>query len=1281
MSDSLNSSTPSCDFSHSVEAAIQQLQREINTAENTQDQSQCSLSDTDLAQLDAQEFDALHYINQHLHASTQQATATAASTTASIQSQQDESTQQKTIQSPHSTQQLDFIKRHEQFAAQLQCDIASLRAQISRDMQQSVRQEQVRKDSNATDIESSSSPPTPPTAPLDNYEDSAALLDGRLHHTMHCITSSHRRTQIIHTALESLVAQCESSHHLVASIGAQLSQLDRAKHNLHRALDAVKRVHVLHSTLSQLAYCTQQSLSTPYNQTHQVRPMFGELQQILVLLHALLNDLESGEWNDDDDEQNENAIHASVAQLLQSNVQSTAATATTASTHSKQKRYSDIPMIARMRAEMQDYIVLLQHEIKLYMHRELPRLRAAGGAQHQQSRKSARRSHQQQQSIDAESQPTLTDEEHNAAMTQSRIIQQLQQQMSLVSVLDQKFKSELMDWFVAHCFAEFDAQFTRHSTTKRRSANSNLTAASPLAAVSSMAVAHESHYASDSSVVQQLNQAANSHEIDSAPPTLTTLDQYMSSHRRLMHRYTHQCGYQLVVPFDWQLHVKLCDAFVTRMQPVLQFMLRSAQQSCDDAKRGAAATTAAATTLSTMNHSASIIASSPSQLASTIRARAQTVASRALSGLTNSVTSSIDLTHNSSSSTTERTASVFSFAQPATSRQRHTGSQSPPPPPPLSPSPNAQNNNNNSNMPPPLLLQQHSMPQMSPLSASNTSATDFVSVMIRALKQTLDYELEMTRVCAQLYREHCESMRQLQQQQQQSLNNRRQSKVSLSSNNNSPASDVIAASASSATVDTTSAVPTPPPNYARALACVFTPFLGAYIEKERHDIAQLVQQIDESCDWRLLNQNNNNNNESTTGASPSSSSGITPAAAASSVANARQHLSGCDDLLVYIKKSLSRCSVLARDSVMLNLFEEYKRGLELYHHAMQRHVIVARRQSLSQQLSTQQLRLLALIIHTCTYCLDVLPQFAQSVVSTIEVKYRPAIDIASVESQYGTLMSECLDVIACWIQLRCAQVLSEEMTSPVALSHWHALLNCSNESDYVWSLMSVSKSSLTQVAQHLHSSYFLNLSYKIVALVCRTYTASIFKLQHCSDTAVQQLSLDMSSLKSILLQIPNILHHSQTLQLQQQPPLDASTRVSTASQQQHNKKSSVDTAMMRKSGASALSQSAQLPSGLTQTKLKSYTRHVQSCTFVVESLLHCLSVPLHQVCVTHSALLAGTPTPPSELSSATGRNIDVLQILALRGLNRQEAQQLVAQHKQQAATHNQQAKAVPPPPH
>ena len=85
---------------------------------------------------------------------------------------------------------------------------------------------------------------------------------------------------------------------------------------------------------------------------------------------------------------------------------------------------------------------------------------------------------------------------------------------------------------------------------------------------------------------------------------------------------------------------------------------------------------------------------------------------------------------------------------------------------------------------------------------------------------------------------------------------------------------------------------------------------------------------------------------------------------------------GSDELLGYIKKSIIRCTNIGTDKIFLDIFTEYKRGLEKYCAMLANHIPSNFVDSTSKNVTFTEEDIISacLIVNTAEYMSDILPE-------------------------------------------------------------------------------------------------------------------------------------------------------------------------------------------------------------------------------------------------------------------------------------------------------------------
>ena len=360
-----------------------------------------------------------------------------------------------------------------------------------------------------------------------------------------------------------------------------------------------------------------------------------------------------------------------------------------------------------------------------------------------------------------------------------------------------------------------------------------------------------------------------------------------------------------------------------------------------------------------------------------------------------------------------------------------------------------------------------------------------------------------------------------------------------------------------------------PIDFHGAVSDAFTPYMSSYVELERKRTDDLITKIEKEEKWSHPEES-----------------------------KARDRYGGSDDLFLYIKNSTNQCTRLNRNEILFNLYQEYKRGLQLYCDMLERHL------SKREQLSEKELVMTAYLVNTAEYCIDTIPQLEQSIKATIDQAYKERIDLSGTVEAYSGMITRAVQALVSSTGATLRKTLGA-----MSKNNWESWQSVGDESEYVVDLIRTLKRELPVIARHLSPRYLNFYCTQLASVFIPRYVEAIYATKRIGELGAQQLSLDAHSLKAVMLQLPTLGN-------------DVEDDNGDGSRSQRKK----------------------------TVAQKGYTKFVTAEMSKAEALLKTLVSPSARLIVTFKALL---PKSSSD---------DLYRVFTLKGLKKQEIQQLVDQY-------------------
>jgi len=247
-------------------------------------------------------------------------------------------------------------------------------------------------------------------------------------------------------------------------------------------------------------------------------------------------------------------------------------------------------------------------------------------------------------------------------------------------------------------------------------------------------------------------------------------------------------------------------------------------------------------------------------------------------------------------------------------------------------------------------------------------------------------------------------------------------------------------------------------------------------------------------------------------------------------------------LFVYIKGSITRCTVLTKGSPFFYLCQSFKDTLRKYATVLSGKLpsptsgtTVVGGITISASVgglvasggnkevsSTSTYKIapggeenVCHVIATCEYCADTVEALEDLIKETIEDSYKVKVDMSGEQEAFHDVMARGIKVLVSGLENR-AEPAFRTMTS----TNWATFNEVGEESSYVRAMHSAILPFVESVHDLIPSSYFRSFCDKFGFSFCATYYNALIRLKRISEAGTQQLLLDVYNLKTLLMRLP-----------------------------------------------------------------------------------------------------------------------------------------------------------------
>ena len=234
------------------------------------------------------------------------------------------------------------------------------------------------------------------------------------------------------------------------------------------------------------------------------------------------------------------------------------------------------------------------------------------------------------------------------------------------------------------------------------------------------------------------------------------------------------------------------------------------------------------------------------------------------------------------------------------------------------------------------------------------------------------------------------------------------------------------------------------------------------------------------------------------------------------------------DLFVYIKNSVTRCTVLSKDRTFFLLYEVFRESLEKYSKVMYQKMPSSVSTTGSFAFgssnilsSTVQYRIpqgeevtICHVINTCEYCSETIDALQELITEQISEIFKGKIDMSSVQDSFNETLARAIQILAAGLESRIESSLKE-----ISNTSWGSVELVGEESDYVRSMHKEIESFVDIVRELIPASYFKNFCDKFSYVIINSFMSALSRIKRISESGTQQLLLDVYNLKTLILKL------------------------------------------------------------------------------------------------------------------------------------------------------------------
>jgi len=227
------------------------------------------------------------------------------------------------------------------------------------------------------------------------------------------------------------------------------------------------------------------------------------------------------------------------------------------------------------------------------------------------------------------------------------------------------------------------------------------------------------------------------------------------------------------------------------------------------------------------------------------------------------------------------------------------------------------------------------------------------------------------------------------------------------------------------------------------------------------------------------------------------------------------------DMFVYIKNSIRRCTALSTGETFAKLFAEFQTCLDDYAGTLQGKLPAPTTSStyLGQgevyRLAPEQEHEICYIVNTSEYCAENLPKLQDAIEDKIAEQYKDDVDLDPQIDGFHDVAAHAVKTLVSGLEVK-----MEGAFVAMAKINWAVLDDVGDQSAYVADMGAVINEYIPTLRATLYPLYFRNVCDKFAMSMIPQFLGNIHKCKRISEMGVNQMLLDTTALKTLMLKLP-----------------------------------------------------------------------------------------------------------------------------------------------------------------
>lgn len=265
------------------------------------------------------------------------------------------------------------------------------------------------------------------------------------------------------------------------------------------------------------------------------------------------------------------------------------------------------------------------------------------------------------------------------------------------------------------------------------------------------------------------------------------------------------------------------------------------------------------------------------------------------------------------------------------------------------------------------------------------------------------------------------------------------------------------------------------------ISTAFQPFLGIWVEHQNSFLSGLFMKF--LSEPKLPNNIEDNTNN------------VIPSSA---------------DLFRAYRHLLTQCSALSKGAPLRDLSKLFGKWLMEYSNKILKPTLP------TSVTNEESIEYVVLVLNTADYCSTTITQLEEKLVNIIDEQFKSKINFEKVKESFVNLINKSINLL-----LNKIEIENEFSWREMLNTNWSQLEDVGDQSRYAISIGNILKTNCSVILPKFSREiYIRNLCDKIVESTISDYLNNLVKLKPIKVIAAEQMLLDLSILKEILISLP-----------------------------------------------------------------------------------------------------------------------------------------------------------------